>query len=39
MAPEVIDGCYSELSDMWSCGVLLYMLMTGVAPFYKPTKA
>lgn len=30
MAPEsVYAGIYSSASDMWSCGVILYMLLTG----------
>ncbi len=29
MAPEVINGHYSFPCDIWSCGVLLYLLFTG----------
>jgi calcium-dependent protein kinase len=29
MAPEVITGNYSFPCDIWSCGVLLYLLYTG----------
>lgn len=33
IAPEVLNGSYNEKCDLWSCGVLLYTLMTGKLPF------
>lgn len=33
MAPEVILGEYSLKADVWSAGTLLYILLSGVAPF------
>lgn len=37
-APEVFDSQYSEKSDIWACGVLLYMMLAGLPPFYSRDK-
>ncbi|KAG6609190.1 CAMK/CDPK protein kinase [Phytophthora cinnamomi] len=38
MAPEVLEGNYKETCDMWSLGVIMYMLLSNKAPFYGDTE-
>jgi calcium-dependent protein kinase len=37
-APEVSDGRYNEKCDLWSCGVMLFMLLSGRPPFSGNTE-
>ena len=33
MSPEVINGCYTKSCDIWSIGIVTYILLAGYPPF------
>lgn len=37
IAPEVLNARYNEKCDLWSIGVITYMVLSGKAPFFGKT--
>ena len=33
IAPEILAGEYNEKCDIWSCGVIMFILLSGRPPF------
>jgi len=38
IAPEVLHGHYNESCDMWSIGVIMFIVIFGFPPFYDSTN-
>jgi serine/threonine protein kinase len=38
MAPQVLQGVYDDKCDLWSIGVVAYILLSGKQPFWGPPR-
>lgn len=38
MSPEIFGGIYSSKTDLWSVGVVTFMLLSGTKPFWGKSR-
>eukprot|EP00475_Leptophrys_vorax_P034896 TRINITY_DN5696_c0_g1_i3.p1 TRINITY_DN5696_c0_g1~~TRINITY_DN5696_c0_g1_i3.p1 ORF type:complete len:473 (+),score=23.10 TRINITY_DN5696_c0_g1_i3:201-1619(+) len=38
LAPEVLDGSYGQKADIWSLGVVVFMMLSASAPFFGDSE-
>lgn len=38
VSPQVLKGSYDEKCDVWSCGVMMYIMLCGYPPFMDDTE-
>ena len=38
MAPQVLQGVYTSQADLWSCGVITFMLLSSQKPFHHKQR-
>jgi calcium-dependent protein kinase len=38
MAPQVLQGIYTSKADLWSVGVISFMLLSSQKPFYHKRR-
>lgn len=38
-SPQVLSGKYDHSCDLWSCGVIMHVLLVGYPPFYGESEA
>eukprot|EP00438_Fugacium_kawagutii_P007316 Skav235710 [mRNA] locus=scaffold280:459728:472241:- [translate_table: standard] len=39
VSPQILAGKYSEATDMWTCGTVMYVLLCGYPPFFGDSDA